>query len=215
MNGSFPIVIIGAGGHGMVLASSLLRAEVPVLGFVDAEPALHGKTILGVPVLGGDDLLADSANSHWHLVNGIGSIGRPARRREIFERLKGRGFAFYSVVDPTAIIGPEVEIGEGAQILAGCVIQPGCYVGRNSIVNTRASIDHDVTIGAHVHIAPGAVLSGNVVVGDEVHVGTGACVKQGVRIASGAVVGVGAAVVGDVAQDSLVAGVPAKPLTTD
>lgn len=202
------IVILGAGGHGKVVASSLLRAGQTVLGFVDADPALWGKTILGLPVLGGDDQIRPG----MLLVNGVGSVGRPARRREIFESLKDKGFAFLSVVDPTAIVGPEVVIGEGAQILAGAVVQPGAFIGRNSVVNTRASIDHDVTLGAHVHIAPGAVLSGNVTVGDEAHVGTGACVRQGVRIASGAVIGVGAAVVSDVAENSLVAGVPARPL---
>ena len=206
------IVIIGAGGHGKVLAAALLRANIRVHGFLDADAALTGKSILGLPVLGDDVLLNDPQNAHWRLVNGIGSIGRPARRRELFERLKERGFVFQTVVDPTSIIGPEVELCEGSQVLAGAVIQPGAYIGRNSIVNSRASIDHDVTLGAHVHVAPGAVLSGNVIVGDEVHIGTGAAVKQGVRIGSGAIIGVGAAVIADVAQDSMVAGVPARPL---
>jgi UDP-perosamine 4-acetyltransferase len=202
------IVIIGAGGHGKVLAAALLRAGQAVLGFVDADPALKGSKILGLSVLGGDEVLT----SDMLLVNGIGSTGRPARRREIFERLKEQGFSFATVVDPSAIIGPEVELAEGAQVLAGAVIQPGAYIGRNSIVNSRASVDHDVTLGAHVHIAPGAVLSGNVIVGDEVHIGTGAAIKQGVRIGSGSVIGVGAAVIADVAMNSILAGVPARPL---
>lgn len=208
MTGSFPIVILGAGGHGKVLAAALLRANQSVLGFIDTDPALTGRKILGLPVLGGEEKLSPG----MRLVNGIGSVGRPAKRREIFERLKERGFSFLTVIDPSAIIGPEIELSEGAQILAGAVLQPGVFIGRNSIVNTRASLDHDVTLGAHVHVAPGAVLSGDVRVGDEVHIGTGACVKQGVRIGQGTVIGVGAAVIADVAQDSLLAGVPAKPL---
>lgn len=203
-----PIVIIGAGGHGKVLAAALLRTRTPIQGFVDADPALWGASVLGLTVLGGDEVLT----SDMLLVNGIGSTGRPARRREMFERMKEKGFSFASVIDPTAIIGPEVQIAEGAQVLAGVVLQPGVFVGRNSIVNTRASIDHDASLGAHVHVAPGAVLSGNVIVGDEVHIGTGACVRQGARIGSGSVIGVGAAVVSDVAENSLVAGVPARPL---
>ncbi len=204
------IVILGAGGHGKVLAAAMLRNGTPVYGFADADPSLSGRKILGIAVLGGDEIL----ESGMLLVNGIGSTGRPARRREVFEKYKGMGFSFLSVIDPSAILGPEVDIAEGAQILAGVVIQPGAYIGRNSIVNTMASIDHDVTLGAHVHVAPGAVLSGGVVVGDEVHIGTGACVKQGVRIGSGSVIGVGAAVIADVAADSLLAGVPARPLLT-
>jgi UDP-perosamine 4-acetyltransferase len=202
------IVIIGAGGHGKVLASALQRAGQNVWGFVDADPLLKGTRVLGVPVLGSDDCI----ESGMLLVNGIGSTGRPARRREIFERFKDRGFAFATVIDPTAVIGPEVKIGEGAQILMGAMAQPGAAIGRDSIINTRASIDHDTIIGAHVHVAPGAVLSGAVIVGDEVHIGAGASIKQGVRIGSGSVIGVGAAVIADVAMDSILAGVPARPL---
>ena len=206
------VVILGAGGHGKVLAAALLRAGQTVLGFLDPDPSLLGKKILGLPVLGDDEVLKQAENKHWRLVNGIGSVGRPARRREIFERLKARGFSFATVIDPSAIVAPEVEIGEGAQILAGAVIQPGAYIGRNCIVNTRASIDHDTVLGAHVHVAPGAVLSGCVILGDEVHIGTGAAIKQGIRIGSGAVIGVGSAVIHDVPSDSLQAGVPARPL---
>ncbi|MBF0166021.1 MAG: acetyltransferase [Alphaproteobacteria bacterium] len=202
------IVILGAGGHGKVLAGALLRAGLAVQGFIDADPTLKGKKILGIPVLGGEEGLVQG----MQLVNGIGSVGRPARRREIFERMKERGFSFVSVIDPSAIIGQEVRMSEGVQLLAGVVVQPGAHIGRNSIINTRASIDHDVALGAHVHVAPGAVLSGSVIVGDEVHIGTGAAIKQGVRIGSGSVIGVGAAVIADVAENSLLAGVPARPL---
>ncbi|TAN46814.1 MAG: acetyltransferase [Rhodospirillales bacterium] len=212
MTGDFPIAILGAGGHGKVLAAALQRAGQTVLGFIDSDATLLGKKILGLPVLGGDEMLDRNECRNWRLVNGIGSVGRPARRREIFERLKSSGFSFVTVIDPSAIVAPEVEIGEGAQILAGAVIQTGAYIGRNCIVNTRASIDHDTVLGAHVHVAPGAVLSGCVIVGDEVHIGTGAAIKQGIRIGSGAVIGVGSAVIHDVPADSLQAGVPARPL---
>jgi acetyltransferase-like isoleucine patch superfamily enzyme len=73
-------------------------------------------------------------------------------------------------------------------------------------------VDHDCQLGDHVHIAPGAVLSGGVRIGAYSHVGTGASVRQDLCIGSEAIVGVGAAVIADVKDRSIVVGVPARIL---
>jgi acetyltransferase-like isoleucine patch superfamily enzyme len=83
-------------------------------------------------------------------------------------------------------------------------------VGHNSIINTRASVDHDCVIGAHVHLAPGVTLSGGVTVGEGTHIGTGAVVIQGMTIGPRAIVGAGAVVVADVPAGAVVLGVPAR-----
>ena len=66
--------------------------------------------------------------------------------------------------------------------------------------------------GDHVHIAPGATLSGAVQVGRLSHIGTGASVRQGVRIGERVVVGVGSVVINDVPDGMVVVGTPARPL---
>jgi len=73
-------------------------------------------------------------------------------------------------------------------------------------------VDHDCQIGDHVHIAPGAALSGSVMMGEGCHVGVGATVMQGKTIGQGAVVGAGAVVVDDVAPGVTVYGVPAREM---
>ena len=60
--------------------------------------------------------------------------------------------------------------------MAGAVLQPGVLVGRNTVINTSASIAHDCRVGQHCHIAPGVTLSGGVEVGDNVLIGAGATV---------------------------------------
>jgi UDP-perosamine 4-acetyltransferase len=74
-------------------------------------------------------------------------------------------------------------------------------------------IDHDCNVGAHVHIAPGAALSGNVRIAIGAHIGTGATIIQSTRIGAWSLVGAGAVVIRNVPARAAFVGVPAKPLT--
>ncbi|OAN55001.1 acetyltransferase [Magnetospirillum moscoviense] len=206
------VFVIGAGGHAKVVIDALRRAGTTVDGLVDADPGRVGSTVLGVPVLGGDEALERCDRQRTRVVNGIGAVGPADLRAKVFAAYRARGFVFATLVDPSAVVGGGVVLDEGAQILAGAVVQTGCRVGCDAIVNTRAAIDHDCHVGAHAHIAPGAVLSGDVRIGERTLVGTGATVIQGIRIGSGALVAAGAVVICDVADGARVAGNPARPI---
>lgn len=209
-----PIIIVGAGGHARVLIDALRALRRDVVGLVDADPASHGRSVLGIPVLGGDDVVLQYARSAVELVNGVGSTGSTSRRRRLFESFKDHGFDFAIVAHPNAQIASEVKLCEGAQVLAGAVVQVGSIVGRNAIINSNATVDHDGSVGAHVHVAPGATLCGDVRVGDGAHVGAAACVLQGVALGAECVVGAGAVVLSDVPPGHRVVGVPARELHT-
>ena len=207
---SLPVLIVGGGGHAKVLIEALRLRSVSILGIIDADPAYAGQKILGVPVIGGDEKATEYPLNDVQLVNGVGSIDIPEKRRGLFEKFKSKGFSFATVIHPSAVVASDVELGEGAQIMAGAVIQPGSSIGRNVIINTNASIDHDCQIGDHVHVAPGATLSGGVSVGTKTHIGTGATVIQGIRIGSGSIVGAGALVLKHVSDSVTITGVPAR-----
>jgi sugar O-acyltransferase (sialic acid O-acetyltransferase NeuD family) len=209
MGGKQKLIILGAGGHGRVLFDAL-RGSESVAGWVDRNPELAGKTILGVPVLGDDRWLENQDPQSLLLVNGVGTTTADARRSSVFEKWKKAGFRFASVVHPSAVVSGGAQVGEGAQVMAGAVVQIGAVLDDDVIVNTGAVIDHDCRIGKHTHIAPGVVLSGSVQVGKNCHIGTGAKVIQGIQIAEGALVAAGAVVVSDVALGQKVFGVPAR-----
>jgi UDP-perosamine 4-acetyltransferase len=206
----YPVIILGAGGHAKVLIDTLQACSVKILGIVDTNPDAYGKKILDVPVIGNDDSVTQYGPEEVRLVNGVGSVGLPTRRRELFNKFKGLGFTFLQVVHPSAIISPDAKLSEGSQIMAGVVIQPGTEIGKNSIVNTRVSIDHDCIIGDHVHLAPGVTLSGSVRIGHEVHIGTGATVIQGISIGNHSLIAAGSVVVSNISDNTVVKGLPAK-----
>jgi sugar O-acyltransferase (sialic acid O-acetyltransferase NeuD family) len=207
---SIPVIVIGGGGHARVLIDALLLQSVEIIGYTDPDERKAGTTIQSIPYLGDDNKVGAYSPSAIQLVNGIGSIGSTKPRQQIFESFKAKGYSFASVWHPSAIISKESAIEEGVQIMAGVIIQAGCRIGMNTLINTRVSLDHDCLIDAHVHIAPGAVLSGEVEVEEGVHIGTGAVLIQKVRISHHSIVGAGAVVIKDVSAQSKVFGVPAK-----
>ncbi len=212
-----PFLIIGAGGHGQVVADLLLEMGEDVVGFTDIDSARHAATILGVPVLGGDEVLDGFAPHAVNLALGIGAagddlIGALAARQVIAKRLQGQGYSFPALVHLDAIVGRGCVLGDGTQLMAGAVVQAGTHIGAFAIVNSRACVDHDCRIATGVHIAPGATLGGNVDVGEGAYIGIGAAVVHGVRIGRGALIGAGAAVLEDVKDATCVVGVPAREI---
>jgi UDP-perosamine 4-acetyltransferase len=179
------------------------------LGIVAPTPA---QSVLGVGVIGDDKRVLGFDSREVRLVNGMGSVADSTKRAQIFDKFRGLGYRFATIVHPSAVVSKHAEISEGAQIMAGVVVQPGARLGLNCIINTCASIDHDCNIGDHVHIAPGVTLSGGVIIASRAHVGTGATVIQGVRVGEKAIVGAGAVVIRDVPDAFVVVGVPAQTI---
>lgn len=210
---SFPVVVLGSGGHARVLLGMLRRIEVRVLGIADPNRSL-GEEYLGVRVLGNDDAVLNYAPQSIELVNGIGSLpGDHGLRAKLYRRFVEVGYRFKTIVDPRAFVASDAELAPGGQVMAGVIIQTGTKIAENCIVNSGAIVEHDCRIGAHVHIAPGAVLSGGVLVGDQVHVGTNATVIQGIHIGEHSVIGAGSVVTRDVGCRQIV--YPSRPQIRD
>ncbi len=206
------ILILGAGGHGQVVADILLAMQaagedVQPIGYLDENRALLGQRLMGLPVQGA---IGDLARlPHDALVV---AIGDNRRRAEVFTALRTQGETFAIARHPTAIVGREVTIGLGAMICAGAIVNPGSQIGANVILNTACSVDHHNLIGDHAHVAPGAHLAGRVRVGEGCFICAGATVIPDIEIGAWSVVGAGACVTKSVGPCLTVVGVPARPL---
>jgi UDP-perosamine 4-acetyltransferase len=208
-------VCIGAGGHAAVVIEALsLSKRVELVGVLDNDPAAVGKKLLGIDVLGGDDLLPRlKAEGISLAVMGIGSAASCSARSRAFERLSAAGFTLLDVIHPRAYLSPSASSGAGLVMLVDAVVNTNAQLGRNVLVNSRACIEHGCVIGDNAHIASGATLSGNVRVGARSHVGAGAVIRQGLCIGSDAVIGIGAVVIRDVDDGATVVGNPAARST--
>jgi sugar O-acyltransferase (sialic acid O-acetyltransferase NeuD family) len=202
------LAILGASGHGRVVADTAIEAGWRSIAFFDdasVEPSF-GRW----PILGDTESLCSSLKAFSGVIIGIGNNRVRLRKQKA---LLEAGALFPSLVHPRAYVSRDARIGAGSVVFAGAVVQPGVVLGSGVIVNTAATVDHDCMVADGAHICPGAHLAGGVGVGECAWVGIGAAVKQCVSIGSDAMVGAGAVVVSDIASGVTVVGIPAGPTT--
>jgi sugar O-acyltransferase (sialic acid O-acetyltransferase NeuD family) len=204
---SMSVIILGAGGHAKVLIE-IVRHQASIKGISD--PIVKQSSLMGVPIIGNDQVIFGMRPEEIRLVNGVGTSRTTSRRKRLFEFYKASGYSFLSLIHSSAIISSEAILAEGVQLMAGSVIQPSCEIGCNTIVNTKASVDHDCKVGAHVHLAPGTTLCGGISVGSGTLVGAGATILPGIRIGENCIIGAGALVTKDVPDGVKVMGIPAR-----
>lgn len=186
-------LVLGGGGHARVIIDILASYNIPIEAIVAPELG-RMQEFKGLKHLRKDEEVRHYNADEVSLVNALGSLpGQYNLREGLFKRFKKAGYQFLTVISETAIISQYAVLEEGVQVLPGAILN-ACNVGENSIVNTGAIVEHDVTIGKHCHIAPGATICGNVTLGDNVHIGAGATVIQGIDIGDSAVVGAGSIV---------------------
>ena len=207
------ILIVGAGGHGQVVAD-IFRAcrdaglAADQVAFLDDDRARYGSSLIGGPVISPVSRCSDIQHDAV-----IVAIGDNATRARVFLRFADAGEQMAIGTHPRSTIAGDVTLGPGSVVCAGAVINTGTTIGCDVIINTGATVDHHSVIGAHVHIAPGVHMGGAVHVGDGALVGIGATVLPGVRIGEWSTVGAGAVVTADVPPHATVIGVPARVLT--
>lgn len=196
------LIIIGASGHGRVVADIAKLSGYEDIVFLDNDVSI--KSCAGYPVIGLDTMMEE--------VNGdvFVAVGNAEKRKHLMERDKGRYFPI--LIHPSTVIAENVEIGCGSVVMAGAVINPGVRIGKGCIVNTSSSVDHDCVVSDYVHISVGAHLSGTVTVGENTWIGVGSIVNNNVNICGSCTIGAGSVVIKDIEDEGTYIGVPAKKM---
>lgn len=202
------LVLVGAGGHALVVAEAADLAGFDLAGFLDdaAEPAL-ARGVPSAPRLGSLADVGVLASNPW-----IMALGDIELRRKVLERVLDLARTPVSVAHPWSNIAPSSNLGFGVYIGPGAVIHTRARIDDNAIINSGAVVEHDCAVGANAHIAPGAVLGGGTRVGRDSLVGLGARVLPGVRVGDRCTIGAGSVVTADVADGQKAVGVPARLL---
>lgn len=196
------LIIIGASGHGKVVADIAKLCGYTEIVFLDNNPEI--KECVGYPMLGADSMTAEIEGEIFI------AVGNSEIRQRLMDRDDGR--VFPTLIHPSAVVAEGTLIEAGSAVMAGTVINPGVRIGKGCIVNTSSSIDHDCVLGDYCHVSVGAHLSGMVVVGNHVWIGTGVTVSNNVNICSDVIIGAGAVVINDIEESGTYIGIPVKKM---
>lgn len=194
------LIIIGASGHGKVVADIAQLNGYEKIVFLDDNQTLKQCGIY--PIVGTCSEIDNFTGEVFV------AIGNCRVRQRIMEQYKHRSFPV--LIHPRATVAKGVSLKDGTVVMAGAVINPYTKIGQGCIINTCSSVDHDCVLGDFVHVAVGAHLAGNVTVKDKTWIGMGANVINNLSICPNCMIGAGATVVKDICTSGTYIGVPAK-----
>jgi sugar O-acyltransferase (sialic acid O-acetyltransferase NeuD family) len=176
------ILLVGAGGHCKACIDVIEQiGEWQIAGIIDREDSGVNQ-VLGYPIIGCDDDLAELRKQFDYAFVTIGQIRSAEVKIKLFNQLKSLGFKQPCLVSPLAYVSKHAHIGEGTIVMHHALINAMAKVGNNCIINSKALIEHDAMIEDHCHISTGASINGGVVVGEQSFIGSLATTKQSITI---------------------------------
>ena len=182
------ILIIGAGGHARSLIDVIeTTKKFKIVGLINNGKSK--KKIFDKYKILGSDFQINKMKKYSKLVAiGIGQIKDPKKRIYAYELLKKFSFKMPTICSPKSYVSKYSLLEEGTVIFHGAIINAGAYIGKNTIINTRAIIEHDVKIGNHCHVATNTTLNGGVVLGKNSFVGSNAVIKENIKIGNNCII---------------------------
>ncbi|PER35107.1 acetyltransferase [Bacillus cereus] len=201
------LLIIGASGHGKVIADIALKMNKwQSIAFLDDNENV--KSSMGREIIDNSASISKYVDDYDFFVG----IGNNVVREKIQRKLETEGASISVLIHPGAIIGEQVYLEAGTVVMAGAVINCCTKIGKGCIINTASTVDHDNVIEDYVHISPGANLAGTVKVGRSTWLGIGSVISNNVNIAGNCKIGAGTVVIKDVTESGTYVGVPARRL---
>jgi len=200
------LAIIGAGGHGRVIAdcAQAMRVYSEIIFLDDGFP--ERKNNLSWSIIGKSIDWKIYLEEYEFAI----AIGNNKIRLSLYQQLMLNKATLPNIIHPSAIVSTNSSFGEANVVFANSVINPAATIANACIINTAATIDHDCQLADAVHISPGVHLAGTVTVKKFSWLGVGSCSIQGITIAENCQIGAGATIIKSTQPNGLYLGTPAK-----
>lgn len=203
------LLIIGAGGHGKVVADTAMSMNCwDKIAFLDDRyPQIN--SALSFPILG---KIEDCLLFYEDYQELVVAVGDSMLRVELIRKFIAYGFRLPIIIHPTAFVSKWSMIRDGSVIFAQAAVNAGSVVGIGCIINTGATVDHDCVLGCGVHVSPGAHIAGQVEIGEYTWLGVGSSIIQQRFIGHNVIVGAGSVIIRDIPDNVTIIGIPGRVL---
>lgn len=147
------LLILGAGGHGRVIAEIAKEiGNYSLISFLDDSFSINRrKNFIGS--------FADVEKFAGAYEDAFVALGNSDLRKQWMVKLYSLGYNLPVLVHPDAYISSSSVIESGSVVMQGAVIQCGAKLGKGCIVSSNAIVDHDATVGEYCHINAGAIIA--------------------------------------------------------
>jgi sugar O-acyltransferase (sialic acid O-acetyltransferase NeuD family) len=173
------LILIGGGGHCAACIDVIEQEDkFQIAGIVEKD--VGRETLLGYPIVGGDDNLRYLRSNYDYALITVGQIKTPSIRIRLFEYAKSLGFILPNVISPRAYVSRYASIGQGTIIMHDALINSRATIGYNCIINSKALVEHDAVVEDYCHISTGAIVNGCAIVRQGTFVGSNAATKENV-----------------------------------
>jgi sugar O-acyltransferase (sialic acid O-acetyltransferase NeuD family) len=217
------LLIFGSGNSGVEILKILIQdinkvtPQWEVLGFVDdkwidthypnldkskegAVATVEGYSVFGV------EYFEDSKN-----IFGIcGIMGPCTRKKVIEEEIEGKGFQLASLVHPSVIKSDDFVVEPGAVILPNVSISHNVKIGKGLLINYNCVLGHDVNVGSYTTISPSSIVNARCIIGNNCIIGSGATLVPDIKMEDNSLVGAGSTVFSKVKSGTSVTDFPRK-----
>lgn len=148
------LLILGAGGHGRVVAETAeLEGRWNRIAFLDDKadhPSVNDFDIVGK--------LSDVENLTDQFKAAFVAIGNNELRMGLINKLLDLGYEVPVLKHPRSLISKYSRLGVGTVVLPGAVVNVNAIIGKGCIINLNACVDHDCVVEDGVHVVSGAVV---------------------------------------------------------
>lgn len=203
------IAIIGASGHGKVIADIAELNGYLVEFYDDNYPKKIA--VEHWPVLGNTADCIENSKRYFGVVVGIGNN---VIRKDKILLLQSRNINCPSLIHPSSVISQYSSIALGTIVMAGAIVNAFTNIGEGAIINSNSVVEHDCMIGNFAHICPGVSIAGGCNIEAYAWVGAGSSVKQDICIGESSTIGAGSVVIKNIPTGVTAFGNPAKVLQT-
>lgn len=193
------MILYGASGHAKVIIDTCLSINKKVVLLFDDNPLIQELDYIKV--------LTGYQASQYPNEELVISIGDNRTRQLLSKNISHK---FATICHSNSYVSSKSTVDEGTVVFSNVTIQPSTMVSKHCIINTKASVDHDCSIGDFVHLAPGATICGGVTIGVGSFIGAGAVVLPNLKIGKWSIIGAGSIVTRNIPDKEIWFGNPAQ-----